>query len=265
MVGGVRSGRRYKIGLFPVAILLSLVKLLLIAAWSVVTALLVIGLIFVSLVEFLLVAVLPVTLLIVAWPVIILPVTLLNTIVPVILLVILPVVLVVILTRLLEFPFLFMLTSVSVVDLSCLEGSVIMDYWLRLSRLFLHVWLPLKMILEVGKLAELAVDCSVSRNLVSAITHGRALGFSVVWPRSEGRGRRRRQRCSEQRLPCGWRRPCRWGRWRPCGWRRRRPCGWRGWRSSGWGRRRPSGWGRRGRWRLSCRRWCGSLRRRDRL
>jgi len=226
MVGRVRSGRRYKIGLFPVAILLSLVELLLIAAWP----LLVIGLILISLVEFLLVVILPIALLIVAWSVIILPVIILNTIMPVILLVIMPVVLVVILTRLLKFSFLFMLISVSVVNLSCLEGSVIMDYWLRLSWLFLHVWLPLKMILEVGKLAELAVDCSVSRNLVSAVTHGRVLGFSVVRLRSEGRGRRRRQRCSGQRLPCGWRRPCRWRRWGPCGWRRWRSSGWRRWR-----------------------------------
>ena len=119
MVGGVSSGRRDKIGLFPVVVLLSLIELLLSFAWSVIV-LLVAGL--VSLVEFLLVAALPVT----ARPVIILPVTLLitarpvtllNTIVSVILLIIVPVVLVVILSRL-EFPFLFMLTSVPVVHLS---------------------------------------------------------------------------------------------------------------------------------------------------
>jgi len=110
MVGGVSSGRRDKIGLFPVVVLLSLIELLLSFAWSVIV-LLVAGLI--SLVEFLLVAALPVT----ARPVIILPVTLLNTIVSVILLIVVPVVLVVILSRL-EFPFLFMLTSVPVVHLS---------------------------------------------------------------------------------------------------------------------------------------------------
>lgn len=189
MVGGVRSGRRYKIGLFPVAILLSLVEFLLIAAWSVVIVLLVVGLIFISLVEFLLVTVLPVTLLIAAWPVIILPIALLYTIVPVILLVVMPVIL--ILTRMLEFSLLLMLTSVSVVHLGCLEGSVIMDYWLRLSWLLLYIWLALEVVLEVWKLAELAVDSSVSRNLGPAVTHGRALGFPRVRPRSEGWGRRR--------------------------------------------------------------------------
>lgn len=110
MVGGVSSGRRDKIGLFPVVVLLSLIELLLSFAWSVIV-LLVAGLI--SLVEFLLVAALPVT----ARPVIIMSVILLNTIVSVILLIIVPVVLVVILSRL-EFPFLFMLTSVPVVHLS---------------------------------------------------------------------------------------------------------------------------------------------------
>lgn len=127
MVGGVRSGRRDKIGLFPVVVLLSLIEFLLSIAWSVIV-LLVAGLIFISLVEFLVAAALPVTLLITAWPVIILPVILLNTIMSVILLVVVPVlvVLVVILSRL-KFPFLFMLTSVPVVHLSCLEGPVIMD------------------------------------------------------------------------------------------------------------------------------------------
>lgn len=127
MVGGVRSGRRDKIGLFPVVVLLSLIEFLLSIAWSVIV-LLVAGLIFISLVEFLVAAALPVTLLITAWPVIILPVSLLNTIMSVILLVVVPVlvVLVVILSRL-KFPFLFMLTSVPVVHLSCLEGPVIMD------------------------------------------------------------------------------------------------------------------------------------------
>lgn len=125
MVGGVRSGRRYKIGLFPVTIFLSLVEFLLIAAWSIVIVLLVVGLIFISLVEFLLVIVLPVTLLIAAWPVVILPIALLNAIVPVILLVVMPVVL--ILARMLEFSLLLMLTPVSVVHLGGLEGSVIVD------------------------------------------------------------------------------------------------------------------------------------------
>ena len=127
MVGGVRSGRRDKIGLFPVVVLLSLIEFLLSIAWSVIV-LLVAGLIFISLIEFLVAAALPVTLLITAWPVIILPVILLNTIMSVILLVVVPVlvVLVVILSRL-KFPFLFMLTSVPVVHLSCLEGPVIMD------------------------------------------------------------------------------------------------------------------------------------------
>lgn len=124
MVGGVRSGRRDKIGLFPVVVLLSLIEFLLSIAWSVIV-LLVAGLIFISLVEFLVAAALPVTLL-TAWPVIILPVSLLNTIMSVILLVVVPVALVVILSRL-KFPFLFMLTSVPVVHLSCLEGPVIMD------------------------------------------------------------------------------------------------------------------------------------------
>ena len=124
MVGGVRSGRRDKIGLFPVVVLLSLIEFLLSIAWSVIV-LLVAGLIFISLIEFLVAAALPVTLLITAWPVIILPVSLLNTIMSVILLVVVPV-LVVILSRL-KFPFLFMLTSVPVVHLSCLEGPVIMD------------------------------------------------------------------------------------------------------------------------------------------
>ena len=110
MVGGVSSGRRDKIGLLPVVVLLSLIELLLSFAWSVIV-LLVAGLI--SLVEFLLVAALPVT----ARPVIIMSVILLNTIVSVILLIIVPVVLVVILSRL-EFPFLFMLTSVPVLHLS---------------------------------------------------------------------------------------------------------------------------------------------------
>lgn len=125
MVGGVRSGRRDKIGLFPVVFLLSLIEFLLSIAWSVIV-LLVAGLIFISLIEFLVAAALPVTLLITARPVIILPVSLLNTIMSVILLVVVPVVLVVILSRL-KFPFLFMLTSVPVVHLSCLEGPVIMD------------------------------------------------------------------------------------------------------------------------------------------
>ena len=115
MVGGVSSGRRDKIGLFPVVVLLSLIELLLCFAWSVIV-LLVVGLIFFSLVEFLLVAALPVALLITAWPVIILPVTLLDTVMSVILLIVVPVVLVVILSRL-EFPFLI-LTSVPVVHLS---------------------------------------------------------------------------------------------------------------------------------------------------
>ena len=189
MVGGVRSGRRYKIGLFPVTIFLSLVEFLLIAAWSIVIVLLVVGLIFISLVEFLLVIVLPVTLLIAAWPVVILPIALLNAIVPVILLVVMPVVL--ILARMLEFSLLLMLTPVSVVHLGGLEGSVIVDNWLRLSRLLLHIWLALEVILEVWKLAELAVDSSVSRNLGSAVTHGRTLGLSRVRSRSEGWGRRR--------------------------------------------------------------------------
>lgn len=189
MVGGVRSGRRYKIGLFPVTIFLSLVEFLLIAAWSVVTVLLVVGLIFISLVEFLLVIVLPVTLLIAAWPVVILPIALLNAIVPVILLVVMPVVL--ILARMLEFSILLLLTPVSVVHLGGLEGSVIVDYRLRLSRLLLHIWLALEVVLEVWKLAELAVDSSVSRNLGSAVTHGRALGLSRVGSRSEGWGWRR--------------------------------------------------------------------------
>ena len=189
MVGGVRSGRRYKIGLFPVTIFLSLVEFLLIAAWSIVIVLLVVGLIFISLVEFLLVIVLPVTLLIAAWPVVILPIALLNAIVPVILLVVMPVVL--ILARMLEFSLLLMLTPVSVVHLGGLEGSVIVDYRLRLSRLLLHIWFALEVILEVWKLAELAVDSSVSRNLGSAVTHGRALGLSRVRARSEGWGRRR--------------------------------------------------------------------------
>ena len=87
MVGGVRSGRRDKIGLFPVVVLLSLIEFLLSIAWSVIV-LLVAGLIFISLVEFLVAAALPVTLLITAWPVIILPVILLNTIMSVILLVV---------------------------------------------------------------------------------------------------------------------------------------------------------------------------------
>lgn len=189
MVGGVRSGRRYKIGLFPVTIFLSLVEFLLIAAWSIVIVLLVVGLIFISLVEFLLVIVLPVTLLIAAWPVVILPIALLNAIVPVILLVVMPVVL--ILARMLEFSLLLMLTPVSVVHLGGLEGSVIVDYRLRLSRLLLHIWFALEVILEVWKLAELAVDSSVSRNLGSAVTHGRALGLSRVRSRSEGWGWRR--------------------------------------------------------------------------
>ena len=189
MVGGVRSGRRYKIGLFPVTIFLSLVEFLLIAAWSIVIVLLVVGLIFISLVEFLLVIVLPVTLLIAAWPVVILPIALLNAIVPVILLVVMPVVL--ILARMLEFSLLLMLTPVSVVHLGGLEGSVIVDYRLRLSRLLLHIWLALEVILEVWKLAELAVDSSVSRNLGSAVTHSRALGLSRVRARSEGWGWRR--------------------------------------------------------------------------
>lgn len=190
MVGGVRSGRRYKIGLFPVAIFLSLVEFLLIAAWSVVTVLLFVGLIvFISLVEFLLVIVLPVTLLIAAWPVVILPIALLNAIVPVILLVVMPVVL--ILARMLEFSILLLLTPVSVVHLGGLEGSVIVDYRLRLSRLLLHIWLALEVILEVWKLAELAVDSSVSRDLGSAVTHSRALRLSRVRSRSEGWRRRR--------------------------------------------------------------------------
>lgn len=189
MVGGVRSGRRYKIGLFPVTIFLSLVEFLLIAAWSVVIVLLVVGLIFISLVEFLLVIVLPVTLLIAAWPVVILPIALLNAIVPVILLVVMPVVL--ILARMLEFSLLLLLTPVSVVHLGGLEGSVIVDYRLRLSRLLLHIWLALEVILEVWKLTELAVDSSVSRDLGSAVTHSRALRLSRVRSRSEGWGRRR--------------------------------------------------------------------------
>lgn len=189
MVGGVRSGRRYKIGLFPVTIFLSLVEFLLIAAWSIVIVLLVVGLIFISLVEFLLVIVLPVTLLIAAWPVVILPIALLNAIVPVILLVVMPVVL--ILARMLEFSLLLMLTPVSVVHLGGLEGSVIVDYRLRLSRLLLHIWFALEVVLEVWKLAELAVDSSVSRNLGSAVTHSRALRLSRVRSRSEGWGWRR--------------------------------------------------------------------------
>ena len=47
------------------------------------------------------------------------------------------------------------------------------------------------MVLKVWKLAELAVDCSVGRDLVSGVSHGRALRFSAVRTRSEG-GRRRR-------------------------------------------------------------------------
>jgi len=132
-----------------------------------------------------------------------------------------------------------------------------------LSWIFLHIWLALKMILEIGKLAELTVDCPVSRNLVSAVTHSRTLGFS------EGRGWRRRQRRSGSRLS-GCRR-----RWRPCGWWRRWPCGrrwWRPclrssrWRSCWWGRRRSCGWWRRRWWWwLSCGRRCRSLRWRDGL
>ena len=181
MVGGVRSGRRYKIGLFPV--LLSLIEFLLIITLPVI-----VPLVLISLVELLLVA---------AWPVVIVvvPVTLLSTIMPIILLVVMPVVLVVILSRL-EFPFLLMLTSVPMVHLGRLEGSVIVDDRLRLSRLLLHIRLALKMVLEVGELAELTVDSPVGRDLGGAVTHGRALGLPGVWPRSEGRGR-----SGEQRLP----------------------------------------------------------------